>query len=87
MFIPKKLQIFIQKATLITTSLGGKLSALAHLFSTWATWSPRGILVKLVICMSPGHPKIKIANFMKYITFAPFLPLNTKNTSKQSVLR
>ena len=30
----------------------------------------RGILVQLVICMSPGHPKIKIANFMKYITFA-----------------
>ena len=37
----------------------------------------RGILVQLVICMSPGHPKIKIANFMKYITFARFLPLNT----------
>ena len=36
-----------------------------------------GILVKLVICMSPGHLKIKIANFMKYITFARFLPLNT----------
>ena len=27
--------------------------------------------------MSPGHLKIKIANFMKYITFARFLPLNT----------
>ena len=37
----------------------------------------RGILVQLVICMSPGHPKIKIANFMKFITFARFLPLNT----------
>ena len=37
----------------------------------------RGILVKLVICVSPGHSKIKIANFMKYITFAQFLPLNT----------
>ena len=37
----------------------------------------RGILVQLVICMSPGHPKIKIANFMKYISLARFLPLST----------
>ena len=36
-----------------------------------------GILVKLVTCVFSGHPKINIANFMKYITFARFLPLNT----------
>ena len=28
----------------------------------------RGFLVKLVIYLSLGHPKIKIANVMKYIT-------------------
>ena len=37
----------------------------------------RDILIKLIICVSPGHPKIKIANFMTYITLARFLPLNT----------
>ena len=31
----------------------------------------RDILVKLIICVFPGHSKIKIANFMKYINFSP----------------
>ena len=30
----------------------------------------RGILVKLVIRISSGHPKIKIISFVKYATFA-----------------
>ena len=36
--------------------------------SYWQTI--RGFLVKLVIYLSLGHPKTKIANFMKYITLA-----------------
>ena len=34
----------------------------------------RGILVKLVICVSSGQLKIKIANLMQYATLAYFLP-------------
>ena len=34
--------------------------------NTFYTW---GILVKLVICVYSGHPKIKITNFMKYAIF------------------
>ena len=37
----------------------------------------RGILVKLVICVYSGHPKIKITNFMKYAIFNWFLPWHT----------
>lgn len=36
----------------------------------------RGILVKLVIRISSGHPKIKIISFVKYATFAWFLLCN-----------
>ena len=32
-----------------------------------------GILVKLVICVLPGHWKIKITNLTKYIDFGCFL--------------
>ena len=32
-----------------------------------------GILVKLVICVLPGHWKIKIPNLTKYIDFGCFL--------------
>ena len=40
-------------------------------------FSSRGILVKLVICVYSGHPKIKITNFMKYAIFNWFLPWHT----------
>ena len=36
----------------------------------------RGILVKLVICVSSGQLKIKIANLMQYATLAYFLPFS-----------
>ena len=43
-----------------------------------------GILVKLVIYVSSGHLKFKIANFTQYVTFACFLPwsntLSLENT-------
>ena len=35
-----------------------------------------GILVKLVICVSSGQLKIKIANLMQYATLAYFLPFS-----------
>ena len=35
------------------------------------TWY-RGILVELVLCVLLGHPKSKIANWMKLVTFAFF---------------
>ena len=38
--------------------------------------SCRGILVKLVICVSSGQLKIKIANLMQYATLAYFLPFS-----------
>ena len=52
--------------------LGLEISGQGYAMSTFG-----GILVKSVTCVSPGLPKIKIASFMKYITFAQFLPLNT----------
>ena len=36
----------------------------------------RGILVKLVICVSSGQLKIKIANLMQYAILAYFLPFS-----------
>ena len=35
-----------------------------------------GILIKLVICVSSGQLKIKIANLMQYATLAYFLPFS-----------
>ena len=40
-----------------------------------------GILVKLVIRISSGHPKIKIISFVKYATFAWFLLCNNVSVS------
>ena len=42
--------------------------------NTWQ-WH-RGILVKLVICVSSGQLKIKIANLMQYAILAYFLPFS-----------
>ena len=39
-------------------------------------WYSRGILVKLVICVSSGQLKIKIANLMQYAILAYFLPFS-----------
>ena len=47
------------------TSCSGKRIAMSR--------SSRGILVKLVICVLPGHWKIKIPELTKYIDFGCFL--------------
>ena len=61
-----------------TTLYSGKRRGLSSQISRWVTimhiW---GILVKLVICVYSGHPKIKITNFMKYAIFNWFLPWHT----------
>ena len=45
-------------------------------FLLWRQLWQRGILVKLVICVSSGQLKIKIANLMQYAILAYFLPFS-----------
>ena len=50
-------------------SLYSKISSKIILDQSDKEKTSRGILVKLVICVYSGHPKIKITNFMKYAIF------------------